>query len=177
MTTSAPTSGLARRRSGSRPSSSCGGRCTAMQRLADDFKEFLRLLRDHEVAYLLIGGYAVGYHGHPRATGDMDIWVERSADNAARLVRVLESFGFAPGTVRESMFTTAGKIVRMGVPPLRLEILNEIDGVEFEDCHARRVEVSIDGVVVDLISLPDLRLNKAASGRLKDLADLEQLPE
>jgi predicted nucleotidyltransferase len=148
-----------------------------MQRLADDFREFLRLLRDHDVAYLLIGGYAVGYHGHPRATGDMDIWVERSDENATRLVAVLEDFGFARGAARVGMFTTPGKIVRMGVPPMRLEILNQIDGVEFLDCYPRRLEVAIDGEHVDLISLADLRTNKAASGRHKDLADLDELPE
>lgn len=148
-----------------------------MIRLPPDFKEFLQLLNAEGVEYLLIGGYAVGYYGHPRATGDMDIWVASSQENAERLVRTLKHFGFKSPKLSTRLFTETGQIVRMGLPPMRLELLTEIDGVEFADCYARRKREPIDGVEVHLIALADLRTNKAASGRHKDLADLEELPE
>lgn len=148
-----------------------------MIRLPTDFKEFLRLLDASGVEYLVIGGYAVGFYGHPRATGDMDIWVASSEENAARVVQALRSFGFDSPDLSTALFTEVGQIVRMGLPPMRLELLTEIDGVEFEGCYARRHRETIDGVVVSLISLADLRTNKAASGRHKDLADLEELPQ
>jgi predicted nucleotidyltransferase len=147
-----------------------------MIRLPPDFKEFLRLLSSHRVEYLLIGGYAVGYHGYPRPTGDMDVWIAVSSRNAARVVAALVEFGFRAEDVPTALFAEAGKIVRMGLPPMRLEILTTISGVEFAACYARRVEVEVDGVAVNLICLDDLRTNKKASGRHKDLNDLEQLP-
>ena len=109
-----------------------------MIQIPQDFREFLRLLNYHNVEYLLIGGYAVGYYGFVRATGDMDIW--------------------------------------MGVPPLRLEILTTISGVDFAKCFQNRLTDQIDGIDVNLINLEDLKINKKASGRLKDLLDLENLP-
>ena len=146
-----------------------------MIHLPPDFRDFLRLLGAHGVEYLLIGGYAVGYHGYPRATADMDIWVPRERPNAERLVAALREFGFAGAEVTPELFLDPNQIVRMGVPPLRLEILSEISGVEFRPCYARRVAAEIDGVPVQLISLEDLKLNKRASGRHKDLADLDEL--
>ena len=146
-----------------------------MIQLPPDFKEFLKLLNSHRVEYLLIGGYAVGYHGYPRPTGDMDVWIAVKPDNAARVARALTDFGFSPEDVPTSLFMEPGRITRMGVPPLRLEIITGISGVKFEECFARRVTAAIDGVEVDLIALDDLRTNKKASGRHKDLNDLEQL--
>ena len=143
----------------------------------DDFKEFLKLLNDSNVKYLLIGGYAVGYHGYPRATADMDIWVAISPDNAAKLVDVFHRFGMRDPKVTADLFLERGKIVRMGVPPMRIEVLTEIDGVKFEECYAARLTVEIDGQPVALISRDHLRRNKKASARHKDLDDLENLPE
>lgn len=143
----------------------------------EDFRDFLRLLGKHGVEYLLIGGYAVGYHGFPRTTLDMDIWVAINPDNANRLVRVLKEFGFSPEEVSPTLFESPEGIIRMGVPPLRLELLKEVDGVEFGSCFERRVVDTLDGIEVSIISLRDLRTNKAASARHKDLADLENLPE
>jgi predicted nucleotidyltransferase len=145
-------------------------------RLPDDFKEFLRLLSSHEVEYLLIGGYAVGQYGYPRATADMDIWVAISPENARRVVAALEAFGFSPGSVSADLFLAENRVVTLGVPPFRLELLTTISGVTFADCFARRIRAAIDGVDVSLISLADLKANKAASGRLKDLDDLQHLP-
>lgn len=147
------------------------------QVLPDDFKEFLRLLNEADVQYLLIGGYAVGYHGYPRATADMDIWVAISPDNAAKLVGVFLQFGMNDPKLTPALFQERGKIIRMGVPPMRIEILTEIDGVTFSECYADRLTAEIDGQSVSLISHKHLRINKRASGRHKDLDDLENLPE
>jgi len=148
----------------------------AMILLPPDFKEFLQLLNDHEVDYLLIGGYAVGYHGYPRATGDMDIWIAIHPDNAEKLVTVLAAFGFGAAGIAADLFLQPNNVIRMGNPPLRLEILTTISGVEFADAYAQRVTDIIDGVLVNIINLSQLKANKRASGRLKDLSDLENLP-
>ncbi|MBA3532471.1 MAG: hypothetical protein H0T73_11160 [Ardenticatenales bacterium] len=147
-----------------------------MIQLPPDFKEFLQLLNAHQVEYLLIGGYAVGYYGFPRATGDMDVWVAIDPQNAEKLVVVLQEFGFDVPELAPELFLEENKIIRMGVPPLRLEILTTISGVQFEECYKDRKVDTIDGIAINLISLSDLKTNKAASGRLKDLNDLENLP-
>jgi hypothetical protein len=143
--------------------------------LPPDFKEFLKLLNRHGVEYLLIGGYAVGYHGYPRATNDMDIWIAVHPDNAERMVTVLRAFGFDTPDLSSDLFLQ-DNIVRMGLPPMRIELLTTISGVQFAACYAERVTTTLDGVAVDLISLPSLKANKQASGRHKDLDDLEHLP-
>ena len=143
--------------------------------LPNDFLEFLKLLSDHHVEYLLIGGYAVGYYGYPRATGDMDIWIACEERTAEQMVQVYREFGLVEG-IQPSLFLNPRGILRMGVPPLRLEVTTFIDGVQFNDCYGRRLETLVNGVRVNLISLEDLRINKAASGRNKDLDDLENLP-
>ncbi len=104
-------------------------------RLPPDFKEFLKLLKEHDVRYLLIGGYAVGYHGYPRATEDFDIWVAIHPDNARKLVTVLKIFGFDDPALKPELFLQKPKIIRMGSPPMRLEIPMSISGVEFDECY------------------------------------------
>jgi hypothetical protein len=121
--------------------------------LPPDFKEFLQLLNDHQVDYLLIGGYAVGYHGYPRATGDMDIWIAIHPDNAEKLVSALAAFGFGASGIAADLFLQPNNVIRMGNPPLRLEILTTISGLEFADAYAQRVTDIIDGVLVNIISL------------------------
>jgi hypothetical protein len=148
----------------------------AMIQIPPDFKEFLRLLNFHQVEYLLIGGYAVGYYGFVRATGDMDVWVKINPDNAIKVVTALKEFGFAVPELSPELFLKEDQIVRMGVPPLRLEILTTISGVEFIACFENRLIAQIDDLDVNLINLEDLKLNKRASRRLKDLLDLENLP-
>jgi hypothetical protein len=130
----------------------------------------------HNVKYLLIGGYAVGYHGYPRATVDMDIWVAIHPQNAQKIVAVLEEFGFNLPELNADLFLERDKIIRLGVPPMRLEILTTISGVEFEASYQNRIEDELDGVKISLISLDDLKRNKLSSGRHKDLNDLENLP-
>jgi len=134
------------------------------------------LLNANRVEYLLIGGYAVGYHGYPRATGDMDVWVAVNPENADKIVVALKEFGFAVPELSAELFLRQNQIVRMGVPPMRIELTTTISGVDFEECYAARVVAELDGVKVNLINLKHLKINKKASGRYKDLNDLENLP-
>jgi len=144
--------------------------------LPPDFKEFLKLLNAHQVEYLLIGGYAVGYHGYPRATVDMDIWIALQPANAERIVAVLKEFGFDLPELSPELFLKEWQIIRLGVPPVRIELATTVSGVNFNECYAERLTDILDGVKVNLISLRHLKINKKASGRHQDLADLENLP-
>jgi len=144
--------------------------------LPQDFKDFLKLLNSAGVDYLLVGGYAVGFHGYPRATADMDIWIAVAPKTAKRVAEALHKFGFDQSDIRTEIFLEPGKVMRLGLPPVRIEILTGIDGVEFSDCFARRVAADADGIPVNVICLDDLKRNKKASGRHKDLDDLEHLP-
>lgn len=145
-------------------------------RLPNDFKDFLRLLNSRQVEYLLIGGYAVGYYGFPRATADMDIWIAVHPRNAQKMVEVMREFGFAVKELSEELFLQANNVVRLGMPPLRIEVLTTISGVDFEECYRDRKTDILDDIEVHLISLKHLKANKKATGRLKDLSDLENLP-
>src|SRR5512146_3028480 len=144
--------------------------------LPRDFKEFLRLLNAHNVEYLLIGGYAVNYHGYPRATADMDVWIAVHPTNADRVVAALKEFGFDLPDLSPELFLRPWQIIRLGVPPVRIEISTTISGVDFGECYAERVEGILDDVDVHIIDLEHLKRNKKASGRHQDLADLEHLP-
>jgi predicted nucleotidyltransferase len=146
-----------------------------MEKLDRNFADFLRLLNSHAVEFLVIGGYAVGYHGFVRATGDLDIFVRMSPKNASALVSVFRDFGYSGSELNEQVFLEAGKIVRIGFPPVRIEVLNSISGIGFEDAYPKRIEEHIDGVRMPFIDLESLLKNKAASGRMKDLADIEGL--
>jgi hypothetical protein len=156
----------------------CEGFVMAIPSLPDDFKEFLKLLGSNGVEYLLIGGYAVNVYGYVRTTNDLDIWVNVNPENAARIDHTVREFGFgAAAGLTSDLFLARNNVVRMGLPPVRIEILTSISGVEFEKCYAEKEMIQIEEMAVPLISLARLRENKAASGRTKDLADLENLPE
>ena len=128
--------------------------------LPDDFKEFLKLLNAQQVEYLLIGGYAVGYYGYPRATADMDIWIAVHPQNANRVVAALKKFGFDVPGLSPDLFLKEGQIIRMGEPPLRIEIATTISGVKFDECFAgRKVEVFDD---VPLCGIEELDLESLA---------------
>jgi len=146
-----------------------------MTRLPNDFKEFLRSLNSHGVEYLLVGGYAVGYYGYPRATADMDIWVSPAPENAGRVLATLRSFGFDQPDLTTELLSRENQLVRMGVPPLRIEILTSVTGITFDQAFPHRTTVDLDGVPALLISLEDLKTNKRAISRHKDLDDLEHL--
>lgn len=141
-----------------------------------ELREFLELLSENHVEYLLVGGYAVVYHGFPRTTADMDIWVAANEANAAKIIAALEAFGFAGTDMTPDLFLGPDKITQMGNPPLRIEILTTISGLEFAEAYAKRIVEVIDGVPVSVISSDHLKINKRASGRTKDLADLDNLP-
>ena len=144
--------------------------------LAEDLKDFLKLLNSHRVEYLLVGGYAVSYHGYPRATGDMDIWIALNKKNAEKVATVLSEFGFSEYDISADLFLQKNKIFRMGYEPLRIELLTTISGVDFDDCYQNRIEDTLEGIKINIINLTNLKKNKKASGRYKDLNDLEHLP-
>jgi len=146
----------------------------AMQ-LQQDFKELLRLFNENDVKYLIIGGIAVLMHGYARNTVDLDLSVAADQENAEKIVRVLVEFGFGTTDLSTALFTTENSLVRIGVPPVRIEILNYLQGLSFEQAFANRIERNFQGVMVNLISLQDLISNKKAVGRHKDLADVEGL--
>jgi hypothetical protein len=143
--------------------------------LTPDFKEFVELLIKHKIEYLIVGGYAVGVHGHPRFTGDLDIWIHPTEINAAKLIQCLEEFGFGSFNLTIADFTKVGNVVQFGNPPLRIDILTDIDGVQFKDCFPNKKLVEIDGLICNFIGYQDLLKNKKESGRLKDLDDWRNL--
>jgi len=141
-----------------------------------DFKEFAELLNAHRVDYLIVGGYALAAHGHPRYTGDIDFWVRPATGNLIRLLDALRDFGFESLGLKLEDFGPE-TVVQLGQPPRRIDLLTGIDGVAFDDCFARREQVDLSGVRLNIIGLEDFKANKRASGRLRDLADLEQLEQ
>lgn len=145
--------------------------------LSQDFKEFVELLNKKEVEYLIVGGYAVGIHGYPRYTGDLDIWINATRQNARKMVAVLTEFGFDSFGLTEEDFTKLGNVIQMGYPPFRIDILTTIDGVRFKDCYKNKIVVLHDEITLDVIGIEDLRRNKKVSGRLKDIDDLENLKD
>lgn len=153
---------------------SCVASIMDLPKLPLDFKELLNLFRAYKVEYLLIGGYAVAYHGYPRVTQDLDLWIAVHPDNASRVAGALHEFIGAE--IEPANLLHVPRILRMGLPPLRIEITNSISGVDFDDCYPRRIETMVDGVLIAVIGLEDLKNNKRASGRSKDLADLDYLP-
>ncbi len=140
-----------------------------------DFKEFIQSLNDNQVRYLVVGGYAVAFHGHPRYTKDIDIWVEMTQENAEKVVKSLEQFGFGTLGLREEDFLIPDQIIQLGYPPSRIDLINTLSGVDFATCYTSRVQIDIEGVMVNFIDLENLKKNKQASGRHQDLADIESL--
>jgi hypothetical protein len=140
-----------------------------------DFKEFFKSLNDNQVHYLVVGGYAVAFHGHPRYTKDIDVWVERSLKNSSALILAIEQFGMGSLGLKEEDFLLPDQVVQIGYLPDRIDILVSITGVEFSDCYPKRMEVNVDEVKINFIDLEHLKQNKKASARLQDLAYLEKL--
>ncbi|MBO6506830.1 MAG: nucleotidyltransferase [Kordiimonadaceae bacterium] len=143
--------------------------------LNQDFKEFLELLNKHEVKYLVVGGYSVAIHGHPRYTKDIDIWILTDPDNAKALLDALDEFGFGSLDLSVEDFETPGQVVQLGNAPARIDILTSLTGVDFDVCWENKITVKDEGLAYPVISLSDLRVNKRALGRHQDLADLEEL--
>ena len=139
------------------------------------FQDFLGLLEKHNVEYVIVGGYAVGVHGFPRYTGDIDIFVGISGENAGRLVEVFSEFGFASLSLKASDFLDPDTVVEAGREPMKIQVLKGIDGVTFDQCRSDRMIVNISGLEVPFIGFESLLANKTASPRSKDRIDLEEL--
>lgn len=143
--------------------------------LEDDLREFVELLNALNVHYLVVGGFAVAYYGYARFTADLDLFVERSQENAARLVQVVERFGFGDLNLSPDDFLKEDQVIQLGVSPNRIDLLTFISAVDFQEAWAARQEADIQGVNVPMISKEMLKRNKAATGRTQDLLDLERL--
>jgi hypothetical protein len=143
--------------------------------LSTDFKEFIELLNCTQTEYMVVGGYALASYGHPRFTGDIDIWVNPTVTNIEKLLGVLGTFGFASLGLKESDFLEPEAMIQLGYPPARIDLLTAIDGVTFTDCYSRRSVTQTDGIEMFVIDIADFKINKLAAGRHKDLADLEML--
>jgi predicted nucleotidyltransferase len=145
--------------------------------LAPDFKELLKLFNKNNVKYLLIGGYAVSIHGYVRATNDIDFAVASHAENARNIVAALTEFGFGSSGISVELFTRDRNVVRMGVPPGKIEILNYLEGPGFDAAYERRKTVEVENISINVIGLEDLCANKSAVGRPQDLVDVDKLKE
>ncbi|MFH1673949.1 MAG: hypothetical protein ABIF87_11080 [Pseudomonadota bacterium] len=143
--------------------------------LNQDFKEFIQSLNDNNVRYLVVGGYAVALHGYPRYTKDLDVWIYLDQENAINIVKALDQFGFGSLKLHAEDFMVSGQTIQLGYPPCRIDLITSLEGVDFQQCYASKVQVTIDDVMVNFIDLKNLKKNKKATGRLQDLADLENL--
>lgn len=146
-----------------------------MAKLQADLKEFIELLNSHSVEYLIVGGHAVAFHGHPRFTGDIDFFIRMTPSNVQRLLAVLNDFGFGSLGITERDLLEPKRVVQLGHPPNRIDLLTSISGVDFEAAWESRIESTMDDLVVIMIGWNELLRNKKAAGRQKDLADLEKL--
>lgn len=143
--------------------------------LERDIIEFLELCNKHKVKYLIIGGYAVSIHGHPRSTKDIDVCIEMSEENALKMVKVINDFGFSSLKLSKEDFLKKDSITQLGFPPLRIDILNDLDGVPFEEAWQNKKSVSFENVPVNFIGYNDLIIVKQKAGRLQDIADVDRL--
>ncbi|MER3498287.1 MAG: hypothetical protein C4308_06420 [Chitinophagaceae bacterium] len=140
-----------------------------------DFVEFIGLLNKNDVQYLIVGGYAVGLHGYPRYTGDLDIWILPQQENATKVLAALRDFGFGSLNISLEDLTKENNVIQLGYPPFRIDLMTSIDGVNFSDCYTNRKEIVIEGLTVNFIGYDDLIKNKKASGRHQDLGDIDNL--
>lgn len=138
-----------------------------------DFVDLLRALRDAEVRFLIVGAYALAHYGRPRATGDLDIWIDTTVDSAPRIMRALESFGAPLRDVTEADFSRPGIVLQIGVPPGRIDLLTELTGVTFDEAWPTRESGPFGELTVDFIGRDMFIRNKRATGRAKDLGDIE----
>ena len=142
-----------------------------MKQLPEDFKDFIKFLNEYKVRYLLVGGWAVGIYGNPRATKDIDFFIAIDDENIHNLLKVLKKFGTP--IVEKGVFQEKGNVFRMGRSPIQIYIINEASGINFEDCYKKRNVIKTDEIDISVISKEDLIRNKQASGRHRDLVDIE----
>lgn len=146
-----------------------------MMNLEADLREFIELLNALKVRYIVVGAFAVAYHGYPRYTGDIDLFIERSSENAQAIVNAIQQFGFGDLGLSTENFLQEDQVIQLGVAPNRIDLLTFLSGVEFQEAWITRVQGEIAGLSVPIISKELLKKNKAASGRSQDIADLEYL--
>lgn len=144
-------------------------------RLAKDILEFIELLNSNSVEYLVVGGHAVGFHGFPRMTGDVDFFVRADEENATRLIEVFREFGFDDAENLRPALTTVGRSIKIGIPPNRIDVITGISGVEFDEAWDSRVPGHLGPVPVEIIGKVPLLKNKRATGRPKDLIDAAEI--
>ncbi len=144
-------------------------------KLSPDFKEFIELLNANEVKYLVVGGYAVGLHGYPRLTKDIDFWIQRDNNNAQLLLETLQDFGLGSLQFTAEDFLNANNIIQLGVPPNRIDIITDLENLSFDECFETRAKIDAQGVIANVLDLESLKKNKKSTGRLQDLADAEKL--
>lgn len=143
--------------------------------LNSDYRDMLQVLLDNGVRFLLVGAYAMGAHGYPGATGDIDIWVEPSAENSKRVYRALSQFGAPLHEVDEATFIKLGVVFQIGIAPRRIDIMSAVSGIDFEEAYRHRQTVEIEGMPIPILSHDDLIRNKRATGRDKDRLDADRL--
>jgi hypothetical protein len=146
-----------------------------MMNLPKDLREFVELLNALDVRFMIVGAFAMAHHGHPRYTGDLDIFVEKSQENAKRILRALNDFGFADIGLTEEDFARKDQVVQLGIAPNRIDILTFLSGVSFEEAWPLRELGELGEISVPYISRALLKRNKSATGRPQDLADLQHL--
>lgn len=143
--------------------------------LEKDFTDFVELLNKYEAEYMVVGGYALGFHGEPRTTGDMDIWIDCTAANAAKMVKVVDEFGMSSLGLKEKDFLQPGIVTQIGYPPLRIDILNEIDGVQYSEAIKDKQYFKEGKIKIPFIGRNDFIRNKEAVGRKKDLKNVKKI--
>ncbi|MTI86705.1 MAG: hypothetical protein FH748_01915 [Balneolaceae bacterium] len=146
-----------------------------MEPLSKDFKEFIELLNENKVEYLLVGGYAVILYGSPRFTGDIDFWVKLEEKNIKKVIKVIKDFGLTSFDVSVDKLSQPNQIIQLGYSPYRIDIITSVSGVEFDDCKKNAKIFEIDDIQINVIGFEDLLVNKKASGRHKDLDDVSNL--
>jgi hypothetical protein len=142
-----------------------------------DFLDLLRAFIDRSVRFMIVGAYALGVHGRPRATGDLDVWVDPTPDNAECIIRALEQFGAPIGQITAADFSRPGIVFQMGLPPLRIDVLTELSGLTFSEAWSSRTQAPFGPLTVDVIGREAFVKNKRATGRARDLGDIEALGE
>ena len=145
--------------------------------LDENFREFIRLLNAHEVKYLVVGGFAVAYHGHPRYTKDIDFWIWAEPKNAENVLAAIKDFGFGSLDLLQADFLDLDSIIQLGYEPNRIDLITSVEGLDFQSCFSQRKEANFEGIPIHFIDLESLIISKQQAGRLKDLADVEALTD
>ena len=146
-----------------------------MEKLHQDYREFIKLLNENKVEYLVVGAFAMAFHGHPRYTGDIDFWIRNNDQNAGKVYKAIIDFGFPSDDITAKDFTIEDLIFQMGYPPVRIDVFTSISALDFGESYSRKELKNIDGLSVSFLNIEDLKKNKKAVGRKKDMADLEAL--